>query len=189
MNKINLCIMSMELIFVLVFIKSVEIPIYLGMDYEFIGWQKVGELFLLPRNIIAVLCIVGFLWSEIMFLYFKYWIKGSPDSISIEIDSIKNNNVEYLSLLGSIIAIVRFDFGNTRDLWMFAIIFVLYCVISVNAELYVRNPLLRYRGVHLYTGKTSFLSQENPIFLSLNELQYKTERQYKQISRSVYWIY
>lgn len=71
MNKINLCIMSMELIFVLVFIKSVEIPIYLGMDYEFIGWQKVGELFLLPWNIIAVLCIVGFLWSEIMFLYFK----------------------------------------------------------------------------------------------------------------------
>lgn len=94
-----------------------------------------------------------------------------------------------MSLLGSIIAIVRFDFGNTRDLWMFAIIFVLYCVISVNAELYARNPLLRYRGVHLYTGKTSFLSQENPIFLSLNELQYKTERQYKQISRSVYWIY
>lgn len=35
-NKTNLCVMSMELIFILAFVKSVDIPVYFGTDWEFV---------------------------------------------------------------------------------------------------------------------------------------------------------
>ena len=33
--------MSMELMFLLVFIKAIDVPVYLGLDWEFIGSENV----------------------------------------------------------------------------------------------------------------------------------------------------
>ena len=78
-NKTNLCIMSMELIFILAFIKSVNIPIYWGPDWEFIGWKN---LFLdRPRNFVALFCLLGFLWSQCVYWMLCHKLKGSPDTL------------------------------------------------------------------------------------------------------------
>ena len=82
MNRTNLCMMSMELMFLLVFIKAIDVPIFLGLDWEFIGWDNVLRLLFIPRNIIAVLCFIGIVWSEIAYQIFRYKLKGSPTTIS-----------------------------------------------------------------------------------------------------------
>ena len=63
--------MSMELIFVLVFIKAIDLPIYIGFDWEFIGWDMIKEYVCEFRNIIAMLCVIGVIWGEIAYIYYS----------------------------------------------------------------------------------------------------------------------
>ena len=187
-SKTNLCIMSMELIFILAFIKSVDIPIYLGPDWEFIGWRN---LFLArPRNFIALFCLLGFLWSQGVYWMLRHKLKGSPDTLPVKIQNIENKDAEYMSLLFTILTIVSFDFGNIRDIIVFAVIFLMYCVILKRTDWYAASPILALKGFHLYAGKTDQLPK-GTLFLTNEEISPDTDvtRPYLQISKTVCWLY
>lgn len=190
MNKINLCLMSMELIFVLVFMKAIEVPVYFGSDWVFIGWTEVLHLLYIPRNIIAILCLIGLIWSEGAFMLFKHNLKGSPSTISKTLTNVENKDVEYLSFLLTILTVVCFDFSSIRDILIFVVVLVLYWVIAMHTELYAMNPLLRSRGMHLYTAKVENMD-EGSMFLSFEALKPKenVNRQYQKISEHVYVLY
>lgn len=175
--------MSMELIFLLVFIKAIDVPVYFGSDRVFIGWGNVLDLLSMPRNIVAVLCIIGVVWSEIAYLLFRHNLKGSPTTISKTLNKVKNIDVEYMSLLLSILTIICFDFGSIRDVIIFVIVFALYWIISIHTELYATNPLLRVRKMHLYSATVDNMD-EGAMFLSLEELKQgeSVNRQFKKIS-------
>lgn len=182
--------MSMELIFILVFIKAIDVPVYLGSDWEFIGLENVLSLLYMPRNIIAVLCLIGVIWSEIAYLRFRYNLKGSPTTISETLKKVENKDVEYMSLLLTILTIICFDFGSIRDVIIFVIVFVLYWIISMHTELYATNPLLRVRKMHLYSATVDNMD-EGAMLLSFEELKHgeSVNRQYQKISSHVYVLY
>ena len=187
-NKTNLCIMSMELIFILAFIKSIDIPVYFGPDWEFVGW---GNLFLdRPRNFVALFCLLGFLWSQCVYWMLRHKLKGSPDTLPVKIQNIKNKDAEYMSLLFTILTIVSFDFSNIRDIIVFAIVFLLYCVLLKRTDWYAASPILAFKGFHLYAGKTDQLPK-GTLFLTNEEISLDTNvtRPYQQISKTVYWLY
>ena len=188
LNKTNLCIMSMELIFILAFIKSVDIPIYFGSDWEFIGWRN---LFLArPRNFVALFCLLGFLWSRCVYRLLRHKLKGSPDTLPIKITNIENKDAEYMSLLFTILTIVSFDFSNVRDIIVFVAIFILYCVLLKRTDWYAASPILALKGFHLYAGETDKLPK-GTLFLTNEEISLDTNvtRPYQQISKTVYWLY
>ena len=187
-NKTNLCIMSMELIFILAFIKSIDIPVYFGSDWVFIGW---GNLFLdRPRNFVALFCLLGFLWSQCVYWMLRHKLKGSPDTLPIQIRNIENKDAEYMSLLFTILTIVSFDFSNIRDIIVFAVIFLMYCVILKRTDWYAASPILALKGFHLYAGKTDQLPK-GTLFLTNEEISPDTDvtRPYLQISKTVCWLY
>ena len=187
-NKTNLCIMSMELIFILAFIKSVNIPIYWGPDWEFIGWKN---LFLdRPRNFVALFCLLGFLWSQCVYWMLCHKLKGSPDTLPVKIHNIENKDAEYMSLLFTILTIVSFDFGNIRDIIVFAVIFILYCVILKRTDWYAASPILALKGFRLYGGETDKLPK-GTLFLTNEEISPDTDvtRPYQQISKTISWLY
>lgn len=186
MNKISLCVMSMELIFILVFIKAIDFPVYFGSDWEFIGLESMLGYLCELRNIIAILCVAGVIWGEVAYGLFRFQLKGTPNSIPDTFKNVENMDVEYLSLLLTIITVVCFDFGNLRDIIIFVIVFVLYWIISIHTELYATNPLLRFRGMHLYTA-TSDKIGEGTMFLSYENLKpgQDVNRPYKKISKHV----
>lgn len=73
-NKTNLCVMSMELIFLLAFVKSIDVPVYFGSDWGFIGWSK---LFLdRPENFVAIFCLFGLIWSQGVYWALRHKLKG-----------------------------------------------------------------------------------------------------------------
>lgn len=186
-NKTNLCIMSMELIFILAFIKSIDIPVYFGPDWEFIGWSN---LFLVrPGNFIALFSLLGFMWSQGVYWMLHHKLKGSPDTLPIQIRNIENKDAEYMSLLFTILTIVSFDFSNIRDIIVFAIVFVLYCVLLKRTDWYAASPILALKGFRLYGGETDKLPKET-IFLSYGEIPLDEEivRSFQKISRTVYWL-
>lgn len=182
--------MSMELIFVLVFIKSIDIPFNIGRDCEFIGWSNLFQSLLRTRNIIAMCCIVGFIWSKVVYFLLRHRMKGAPTTLPIKIKKIENKDVEYLSLLFTILTIVSFDFSNRRDIIVFLVVFILYCVLLSSTNWYATNPILRWRKIHLYSGETENLPQ-GALFLSLEQLPSEQEitRPYQKISQTVYWLY
>ena len=187
-NKTNLCIMSMELIFILAFIKSVDIPIYLGPDWEFIGWRN---LFLArPRNFVALFCLLGFLWSRCVYRLLLHKLKGSPNTLPIKIQNIESKDAEYMSLLFTILTIVSFDFSNVRDIIVFVAIFILYCVLLKRTDWYAASPILALKGFHLYAGETDKLPK-GTLFLTNEEISLDTDviQSYQQISKTVYWLY
>lgn len=190
MNKISLCVMSMELIFILVFIKAIDFPVYFGSDWEFIGLESMLGYSCELRNIIAILCVIGVIWGEVAYGLFRYQLKGTPNSIPDTFKKVENMDVEYLSLLLTIITVVCFDFGNLRDIIIFVVVFVLYWIITIHTELYATNPLLRFRGMHLYTA-TSDKIGEGTMFLSYENLKpgQDVNRPYKKISKHVYVLY
>lgn len=187
-NKTNLCIMSMELIFILAFVKSIDIPVYLGFDWEFIG---CSNLFLArPGNFVALFSLLGFVWSQCVYWALRHKLKGSPDTLPIKISNIENKDVEYMSLLFTILTIVSFDFNNIRDIIVFAVIFILYCVLLRRTDWFAASPILALKGFHLYAGKTDQLPK-GTMFLTYGEIPFNPEivRTYQKISETVYWLY
>lgn len=182
--------MSMELIFILVFIKAIDFPVYFGSDWEFIGWKNMLGYLCELRNIIAILCVAGVIWSEMAYRLFRYQLKGTPNSIPDTLKNVENKDVEYLSLLLTIITIVCSDFGNLRDIIIFVIVYILYWIITIHTELYATNPLLRFRGMHLYTATADKIG-EGTMFLSYENIKPGQDviRQYKKISKHVYVLY
>lgn len=188
LNKTNLCIMSMELIFILAFIKSIDIPVYFGPDWEFVGWSNL--LMDRPRNFIALFCLLGFLWSQGVYWMLRHKLKGSPDTLPIKITNIENKDAEYMSLLFTILTIVSFDFSDIRDIIVFAVIFILYCVILKRTDWYAASPILALKGFRLYGGETDKLPK-GTLFLTNEEISLDTDviQSYQQISKTVYWLY
>lgn len=187
-NKTNLCVMSMELIFILAFIKSIDIPVYLGSDWEFVGWSN---LFLdRPGNFIALFSLLGFIWSQGVYWMLRHKLKGSPDTLPIQIRNIGNKDAEYMSLLFTILTIVSFDFSNIRDIIVFAIVFLLYCVLLKRTDWYAASPILALKGFHIYAGETDKLPK-GPLFLTYGEIPFDQEivQSYQKISDTVYWLY
>ena len=187
-SKTNLCIMSMELIFILAFIKSIDIPVYFGSDWEFIGWSN---LFLVrPENFIALFSLLGFMWSQGVYWMLRHKLKGSPDTLPIQIRNIENKDTEYMSLLFTILTIVSFDFSNIRDIIVFAVVFFIYCVILTRTDWYAASPILALKGFHLYAGETDKLPRDT-LFLSYGEIPLDVEvvRPFRKISKTVYWLY
>ena len=187
-NKTNLCVMSMELIFILAFIKSIDIPVYFGPDWEIVGW---GNLFLdRPRNFVALFCLLGFLWSQCVYWMLHHKLKGSPNTLPIKIQNIESKDAEYMSMLFTILTIVSFDFSNVRDIIVFVAIFILYCVLLKRTDWYAASPILALKGFHLYAGETDKLPK-GTLFLTNEEISLDTNvtRPYQQISKTVYWLY
>lgn len=187
-SKTNLCIMSMELIFILAFIKSIDIPVYLGSDWEFVGWSN---LFLdRPGNFIALFSLLGFIWSKGVYWMLRHKLKGSPNTLPIKIQNIESKDAEYMSLLFTILTIVSFDFSNVRDIIVFAAIFILYCVLLRRTDWFAASPILALKGFHIYAGETDKLPK-GPLFLTYGEIPFDQEivQSYQKISDTVYWLY
>jgi hypothetical protein len=69
--KIELCFISLSVLFLLLVIKTVDIPIYWGPDMAFVGWK-----YLLINNIFTILFLILFIVSMLMKARFGKSLQG-----------------------------------------------------------------------------------------------------------------
>lgn len=72
LDKTLLYFVSLSLLFVLIFVITVDIPIYFGENAEFIGWNDFFS-----RNLVAVFSFIMFIVSIICLWQFKNSLDGS----------------------------------------------------------------------------------------------------------------
>lgn len=135
--KLRFYFMSLWLLFVLIFLLTVDIPICFSKDAHFIGFGP-----LLKRNWLAFislfLAILG--WLVASFEKQKWAGVSNPP---YEIESIKNENYEYLTFLTTyIIPLICIDLTKIRYVFVLAVLLVLIGFIFIRMDLYCGNPTL-----------------------------------------------
>ena len=143
--KLRFYFMSLWLLFVLIFLLTVDIPICFSKDAHFIGFGP-----LLKRNWLAFtslfLAILG--WLVASFEKHRWAGAHNPPH---RIKAIKNENYEYLTFLTTyIIPLVCIDLTEVRYVIVLVVLLVLIGFIFVKMDLYCGNPTLALMGYKLY---------------------------------------
>ncbi len=181
--KIQLYILSLWLLFALLFVNKVQVPICFE-NCEFIGFKR-----LISENIIPLISII-FVFSGFWFYYrFRYIIKGSK-SLPEQIKEIENVNWEHLTFLVTyVIPLLSFDLdfnlSEDRNGLMFFLVLVIIGMIYVKTNMFYNNPTLAILGYHIYKSHTT--SKTNIILISKDVLIEGDWIQYKLISDNIYF--
>lgn len=150
-KRIQLYIMSLEWFFILMLIKTVNIPLIKGIDNGplSINWKN-----LLTENIstIVILFFIYLAWQSGK--KFKNTRKGSA---SLGIIKYKQNaDYNYLTFLVTyILPFLCFDFKTLRDSLLLLATLALLGAVFVKTNLYYQNPMLALKGYKLYHVKMS----------------------------------
>ncbi len=146
MMKVKMYILSLWLFFVLVIIASVDLS---GMDNDF------DLLNFVSQNIISVICLVFIVLCVIIFIEFRYKLKGTSQ-LPAKTSSVKNINNEYLAFLTTyIIPFVMVDFQSERKTILLFILLIIIGVIYVKTNMFYSNPTLALLGYRIYEMDTN----------------------------------
>ena len=175
--------MSLWLLFVLIFLLTVDIPICFSEDAHFIGFGP-----LLKRNWLAfislLLLILGWFVAS---LEKQRW--AGVTNPPYEIESIKNENYEYLTFLTTyIIPLICIDLTKIRYVFVLAVLLVLIGFIFIRMDLYCGNPTLALMGYRLYRAEIKgFEAPDGIVLISKDHLSKKSSIKWIPIDKYV-WI-
>lgn len=181
--KIQLYILSLWLLFILLFINKINIPICF-INCEFIGINK-----LITQNLIPLLSIVFILYGIWVYLRFNYIIKGSK-SLPEEIKEVENINWEHLTFLVTyVIPLLSFDLdfnlSEDRNGLMFFLVLIIIGMIYVKTNMFYNNPTLAILGYHIYKSQTT--NRKNIVIISRETLNQGDWVQHRLISDNIYY--
>ena len=158
--KVHFYIMSLWLLFILIFLLTVDIPISFAHNAKFIGW---GEL--LGRNVLAIISLFCAFVSWILTRDLKYQWQGVTNP-SYKITEIKNENYEYLTFLTTyIIPLICIDLSNLRYVLVLVVLLFIIGYIFVRMDLYYGNPTLALMGYRLYRAKIEGVDAPDGVIL------------------------
>ena len=144
-QKVKIYIMSLWFLFVLIIVKTFDIPVSFAADAVFIGFKP-----LICRNVLPIISMLlalsglGFAWG----MYYHFNDISNPP---LKVLSVKNKNYEYLTFLTTyVIPVVFVDYSNVRDVLAMVILLVLIGFILIKMDLYYGNPMLAILGYKLF---------------------------------------
>ncbi len=181
--KIQLYILSLWLLFTLLFANKVQVPLCFD-NCEFIGFWNLIKLNIIP--IISIVFIVAGFW---FYYRFKYIIKGAK-SLPEKIEEMENINWEHLTFLVTyVIPLLSFDLdfnlSEDRNGLMFFLVIIVIGMIYVKTNMFYNNPTLAILGYHICKTKTT--NKKNIILISREVFQEQDWIEYKLISDNIYF--
>ena len=169
--KIELYFMSLSVLFFFLILKTLDIPIYIGSDMQFVGWK-----YLLCENIIAIIFICLLIISIIMRKRFQNSLSGNTD-ISSKILRVKNINYNYLMFFVTyIIPLICFDVSDVREFIILIFLLIVLGILFVKTNVYYQNPTLALMGFNLYEVDMTYKGTEiNNVIVIVEGKLYKND--------------
>ncbi|HAY73465.1 MAG TPA: hypothetical protein DCY31_06410 [Ruminococcaceae bacterium] len=181
--KIEFYILSLWLLFALIFLLTVDIPITFAPDAKFIGIIP-----LIQRNWLAIISILMALAGVVIMFKLKHRFEGVHYPPA-EITNIKNENYEYLTFLTTyIIPLICINLDEIRYVIVLGILLLIIGSIFVKTDLYLGNPTLALLGYHLYRIEAKgFSSTDGILVISQDKLTVGSSIKWIKITDSV-WV-
>lgn len=92
-GRIKLFVISMLPMWLVLFIKTVSIPCYFGLEWHFVGWDM---LITIP-NAIAFVCFVLVALSLWSMHHLMHRLMGSPSALPVTIMHKNSINLDYIA--------------------------------------------------------------------------------------------
>ena len=158
--KIQFYFMSLWLLFVLIFLLTVDIPISCFSDTHFIDFMS-----LLKRNWLAIISLLLAILGWLLTIHAKEKWAGVHNP-PYQIQSIKNVNYEYLTFLTTyIIPLICIDLTKIRYIIVLGVLLIFVGLIFVKADLYCGNPTLALMGYKLYRAEIKGVNAPGGVIL------------------------
>lgn len=147
-EKFELYILSLWLLFLLIIVVTIDVPICFQSDCSFIGLRALAT-----RNVVPVIALLLLGLGALYYFRFNYKIAGSQ-SIPVEVSSVEDINYEHLTFLTTyIIPLICFNLTSERYLIALTLLLIVIGVIYVRTDKFYANPTLAVLGFRLYSAK------------------------------------
>ena len=177
--KIQLYVVSLWLLFILLFINKVQIPYCFDKNCHFIGFTK-----LLIINVVPLIFLSLAIFGLIFYINFKYVIRRNR-SLPDKVIMIENLNWEHLTFLVTyVIPFLSFNLNEDRNGLVFFLVLIIIGIIYIKTNMFYTNPTLALLGYHIY--KLSTTNKENIIIISKDVIQENDRIQYQLLSDNIY---
>ena len=101
-NKMGLLSISLLPVWLLLFVKNVDVPVYFGHDWHFVGWFRL----LSCRNFVAVVSVILTTIGVLSIHQLRHRTKGSPEGLTTTVTMVKDRNIEYVNTLATIVTLL-----------------------------------------------------------------------------------
>lgn len=188
-NKFKLFSISLVAVWIILFIRNVDIPLYFGADYEFVGWRRV----LTFGNFIALCSFSMFNVAIFSLIQLRQRLKGSPSGLPLKITKVQNKNYEYINTLATLVtlfSVILVPIGTWREFLVFLVLMAIICICYLKTDLYYCNPIFAVLGYRLYSvyADVSTKLPDNSIGLYFGELEPGRLVRYYHIADDVYYL-
>jgi hypothetical protein len=162
---------------------SVEVPLCIGSDCSFIGWQELFQKNIMPALFILFICVGA------CFYYRFHYQKRSFDGVPSEVLSIESVQHEHLTFLATyIIPLVVIDLNEPRNVIVLFSLLAAIGVIYVKTNLFYVNPSLALLGYHIYKIKLKIDDEGTDLILiSKERVEAGNKILYKKLDKKVYF--
>ncbi len=174
--------MSFWIFFVLLIVVTINIPICICSDYEWIDFLRLINI----GNLVALVSFICLLLGALFYYQFMHELKRDLN-LPVRIERVENINYEYFALLITIISLVAFDFTTIRGVILLIILLVILCAIFIKTELFYSNPSFALLGFHIYKADTNNEKLKNKIFITKDKVRVGDKVKYFQISEKVFF--
>ena len=157
--------LSMWLLFVLMFIKNLDIPLYFAEDSHFIGLDE-----LVKRNLIPLAVFILIVFDIIIYKKIIAQMKDCPD-LPVKILECKKINSKTIDVIISIIMpFVFVDLNKWNDIISIILLIVILGVIYIRTNNIYTNPTLTILGFNLYEVKIDTNAEKNIMVFTKDKL-------------------
>lgn len=152
--KFKLFSISLSAVWLVLFVKNVDIPVYCGKDAVFVGWNRI----LSYSNIVAALSFIMIVIAVYSLLQLSHRFKGSPTFLPVEVMEVQDKNSEYINTLASMVTLFSVIFVPCSTIRDFVVVIIMMTVIVLcflKTNLYYSNPVCAAFGFRLYTASST----------------------------------
>ncbi|WP_421865064.1 anti-phage protein KwaA [Motiliproteus sp.] len=167
LEKFELYILSLWLLFFLIIVVTAEVPICFGEECQFIGWKE-----LISKNIISIVSLTFLLVGVFSYFRFDYRISGSK-KLPVKVLKIEDLNYEHLTFLTTyIIPLICFNLTSSRYAFALGFLLIIIGIIYVKTDKFYANPTLAVLGYRLYkvTVQTRTTTKESIVVITKDRL-------------------
>ena len=154
LGRIKLFVISMLPMWLVLFIKTVNIPYYFGRSWRFAGWDMIITI----PNSIAFVCFALLALSLWYLHHLTHRLKGSPSALPVIIEHKESINIDYINTLSTLVTLfsaLLVQYETIRDIVLLVVFLAIIMVCYTKTNLYYCNSVFAALGFRIIRVNTN----------------------------------